>query len=85
MYKLITFGIPIYISYGVFCDNKLLVKNTRTPESVLNNSYNDICYNRVIESQSEGAIRLWFIPCESYLSYFLTNTTMSGSVRNDMV
>ena len=52
-YKLISFGIPINGPYEVFWDNKLVVTNTRVPESVLNKRHNNIFYHRIREAHKQ--------------------------------
>ena len=39
-YTLQMFGVPIYGSANVFCDNDAVYKNTITPDSVLKKNHN---------------------------------------------
>ena len=49
-YKLRMFGVPIYGSANVFCDNEAVYKNTITPEFVLKKKHHDIAYHRFREA-----------------------------------
>ena len=45
-YKLRMFGVLIYGSTNVFCDDKVVYNNTITPESVLKRKHHSISYHR---------------------------------------
>ena len=57
-YKLIYFSIPICGPAGVFFNKKLAVKNIIVTVFLLNKRHNTICYNKVIEAQTEDKIRV---------------------------
>jgi hypothetical protein len=55
-YKLWMFGVPINGPANVFCDNRGVVKNASTPESVLQKKHNAINYHAVQEAAAAGII-----------------------------
>ena len=84
-YKLISFGVTNDTPDELFCNNKSSITNTSIPEYLPNKRGNGICYHMVIEAHAVGTTRLVWIPGEFNLEYLLTETTMSGSVRNVML
>ena len=44
-YKLSMFGVPIYGTTDIFCDNEAVYKNASTPESQLKKKYHIISYH----------------------------------------
>ena len=69
----------------LYCDNKSVMKNSSVPVSVLNRTHKDICYNRVIGPQADGTFRVGWIPGDYNLVYLMTNTTMTGNMRQGLV
>ena len=57
-YKIKMFGLPIYGSANMFCDNKVLYKNTITPESVLKKKHHYISYHRFRDEVDDKTIRV---------------------------
>jgi hypothetical protein len=55
-YKLQMMGIPVAGTTNFFCDNKLVVKSTVRPESMLKKKHNAIAYHRVREAQAADII-----------------------------
>ena len=53
--------------------------------SALNKRYNAIFYNRVMEDQAAGILRVGWIPGEFNLTDFFTKTTMPGDTRHNLV
>ena len=54
-YKLRMFGVPIYGSTGMFCDNEAVYKNASMPESQLRKKHHSIAYHMSIDSIASGA------------------------------
>eukprot|EP00536_Pseudo-nitzschia_multiseries_P004292 jgi/Psemu1/9652/gm1.9652_g len=48
-YKLQMMGIPIEGPTNIYCDNKLVVKNTTQPESPCKNRHNSVAYHKARE------------------------------------
>jgi len=48
--------VPLTGAANVFCDNQGVVNNTTSPESVLGEKHNQICYHRVREAAAAGII-----------------------------
>ena len=67
------FGLPIYGSANMFCDNKALYKNTITPESVLKKKHHYISYHRFRDEVDDKTIRVDNYITEKNLSDILTN------------
>ena len=54
-YKLRMFGVPIYGSTEIFCDNEAVYKNASTPESQLRKKQHNISYHMSREEVASGA------------------------------
>ena len=48
--NILMFGVPIYGSANVFCDNEYVYKNTITPKSVLKKKHHSISYHMCKEA-----------------------------------
>ena len=81
-YKIRCFGVPLYGTSNIFCNNKSVVTNVSVRISMSNKQNNDICYYRVRESQALGNIQGGWNPSERNLEYLLTKTTIYGNVRH---
>ena len=83
--KLIMFGVPIYGSDKMFCDNEAIYKNNITLKSVVNNKNHSTAYHRCRDAVYANAIRVSKQVTENNLSYLLTNmmTTLSRSFLLD--
>jgi hypothetical protein len=57
-YKLQMFGIPIDGPTNVYCDNEVVTKNARLPESTLTKKHNSIAYHRTREAVAAETIRV---------------------------
>jgi hypothetical protein len=79
-YKLRMFGVPINGPANVFCDNRGVVKNASTPESVLQKKHNAINYHAVREAAAAGIIRVGKEDGQSNLADLLTKV-LSGARR----
>ena len=84
-YKLRTFGVNLEGPEEVYCDKKSVVKNSSAPVLVLNKIHNNICSNRVRESQDAGTLRVLWIPFEYNIVNSLTNNTTAGNMRHGVV
>jgi hypothetical protein len=79
--KLRMFGVPINGPANVFCcDNRGVVKNASTPESVLQKKHNVINYHAVREAAAAGIIRVGKEDGQSNLADLLTKV-LSGGAR----
>ena len=57
-YKLRMMGVPIEGSCNVLCDNELVVKNVKRPESACQKKHNLVAYHKSRESIAAGIIRV---------------------------
>ena len=57
-YKLRMFGVPIYGSTDVFCDNEAVYKNSSTPESQLRKKHHSKSYHMIREAVASGVCRM---------------------------
>ena len=57
-YKLRMFGVPIYGTINMFCDNKAVHKNAYMPESQLRKNCHSILYQMIQEVVAGGACRI---------------------------
>ena len=60
-------------------------KNSNIPTSVLNKSYNFICYHQVREAYDEGVIHVGWIKGDFDLVYLFKKTTIPVNTRNNLV
>ena len=79
-YKLQMFGVPIYGSNNVLCDNEAVYRNTITLESILNKNHHSIYYHRFIEAVGAKTIRVDKQANENNISYMFTKI-MTASRR----
>ena len=71
-YKLKMFGVPIYGSTPIFCDNEAVYKNVSTPASQLRKKHHSILYHMSTEAVTSGACRMAKEDTETNLSYLFT-------------
>ena len=57
-YKLRIFGVLIYGTTDMFCDNKDVYKNASTPESQLHEKHHSISYHMAWEAVESGSCRI---------------------------
>ena len=57
-YKLRMFGVPIYGSTNIFCDNGAVCVNTTRPESTLSKKNHIIAYHCAQEEVAAGMVRV---------------------------
>ena len=57
-YKLRMFGLPIYCSVKVLCDNEAVYNKTITPESVLKKKHHPISYHKRREAVDAKTTRV---------------------------
>ena len=67
----------------VFCDNMSVIKNSSINPSALNKRHNSICYQRVMESQDAGILRVGWIPVEFNPADLFTKTKMPGNTKHN--
>ena len=83
-YKLRMFGIPIDGPTNIYCDNKAVVLNTTTPESMLKKKHNAIANQRVREAIAAGTIRIAWEETTSNLADMFTKL-LPANVLHDLV
>ena len=69
----------------MFCDIMSVVNNSSIPTSALNKRQNTIYYQRVMEDQAAGILRVGWIPGEFNLEEWFIKTTMTGNTRHNLV
>ena len=57
-YKLCMFGVPIYGSTNIFCDNRAVCVNMMRPELTLPNKHHSIACHRARESVAAVTVRV---------------------------
>jgi hypothetical protein len=77
-YKLQMFGVPINGPANFFCDNRGVVKNASTLESVLQKKHNAINYHAFREAAAAGIIQVGKEDGQSSLADLLTKV-LSGA------
>ncbi len=79
-YKIRMMGIPLSGHSYVYGDNKSAITNLTTPESILKNKSNSICYQAIRESVAMGESLLTHVETRDNLAEILTKPTF-GSKR----
>ena len=80
-YDLQMFGVPIYGSANVFCDNEAIYKNTITQESILKKKHNSVDCHRCREAVADKTIRFAKQVTEKNLSDMFTNIMKASRRR----
>ena len=71
-YKLRMFGVPIYGSTDIFCDNEAVYKNASTHKSQFRKKHHSISYKMIREVVASGACRMSKEDTETNLSDLFT-------------
>ena len=74
------FGVPIYGSTNIFCDNGVVCVKTMWAESTLYNKHHSIAYHHVREVVAVGTVRVSKEHTPTNLAY-LFNKTMEAPKR----
>ena len=77
-YKLRMFGIPIKGPANVYCDNKVVTKNTTIPESTLSKKNHSIAYHRCRGAVAAGTVRIAKQGTEKNLDNLFKNILTEG-------
>lgn len=73
-HKLCSFGVPMDGPADVFCDNRVVTKATRLPESKLPKKHNAVSCYKVQEAVAMGMIQVAWEDTKTNLVDFLTKT-----------
>ena len=84
-YKLGCFGVLVDVTTEVFCNNRLVVKNSSVTISVLDSRHNTICYHRAREAHTTGVLRVGWIPGGFNPKILFPKTTIPGKKINNLV
>ena len=84
-YKRGMMGIPFFGTCFVYGDNKLVLYNTKLPESTLNNKSNSIVYHAVREGVATGEWLTGYDLTDKNVSDLSTNPFRGGKRRTRLV
>ena len=77
-------GVPIKGPTNIYCDNKVVVRNSSVTKSTLKKKHLSVCYHKTREYYAKGVIHIVYKPTDTNLADVCTKILTGDNKRQKM-